>query len=71
MKKMTSVLLMLVILAVFIPSSHALTCYLCTSIASSACGEPFKGVTTTCEAEYACDKTIINYDGGQRSCLGL
>jgi len=68
MKKMMSMLLMLVILAVFIPSTHALTCYLCSSIVSSDCGETLKGSTTTCEAEYACAKSII---AGQHSCLGL
>lgn len=64
-------LLMLVILAVFIPSSNALTCYLCTSLVSSDCGETFKGSTLTCETEYACAKSIIGDSWVTRACVNM
>jgi len=63
-----SLLLMLVILCLFIPSSQALKCYACTSLYSSDCRDPFVS-SSTCNFGNICKKVKYEVNGEQMICL--
>jgi len=66
MEKLMSMLLMLVIFDVFIQLSHAVTCYQCSSLISSNCGDPFKS-GSTCRGEM-CVKAKYDANGWLSFC---
>ena len=68
MAKTMSLLLMLVILCLFIPSSQALKCYACTSLYSSDCRDPFVS-SSTCNFGDICKKVKYEVNGEQMICL--
>jgi len=59
MEKKMSMLLMLVILGLLIPSSQAITCYQCTTLTSSDCDDPFSSSDTCSGAICAKTKTDV------------
>ena len=59
-----SMLLLLMILNLFLPLSQAITCYLCQSLSSSACDDPFQNSNETCTGEVCVKgKTQTQVDG--------
>jgi len=64
MAKMTSMLLMMVILGLFIPTSQAVTCYACSSLTSDDCGDPFTSSSMTCDGN-VCTKAKYEINGWQ------
>jgi len=61
MEKMMSVLLMLVILDLFIPSSQAVTCFNCETVWSTGCDDPFTS-SSTCTGDM-CVKSKYTVNG--------
>ena len=59
--EMLSMLLMLIVLGLFTPSSQAVTCHSCNSVTSSDCGDPFQ-TSGTCNGD-VCAKAKYEVHG--------